>query len=58
LKEFGDALEEVVSSPDIPDAEKPEFINKTTSHAVEIFQARKKGVQFEESILLFTPLCL
>jgi hypothetical protein len=50
LKEFGDALEEVVSSPDIPDAEKPEFINKTTSHAVEIFQARKKGVQFEESI--------
>jgi hypothetical protein len=50
LKKIRNALEEVVSSPDIPDAEKAEFINKTTSHAVEIFQARQKGVQFEESI--------
>jgi hypothetical protein len=50
LKQYGDALDEVIASPDIPDAEKHDFINKTTSHSVEICKARQKGIQFEESI--------
>lgn len=50
LKEIGDALDNVISSPDVPDAEKAEFIKKTASHAVESSEARQKGVQFEEFI--------
>jgi hypothetical protein len=50
LKEIGDALDKVISSPDVPDAEKAEFIKKTASHTVESSEARQKGVQFEEFI--------
>jgi hypothetical protein len=50
LEEIEDALKEVISSPDIPDAEKAEFIKKTASHAVESSKARQKGVQFEEFV--------
>jgi hypothetical protein len=50
LKKFGDSLEKVISSHDISDEGKVEIINKTTSHAVDIFDARQKGVSFEQSL--------